>query len=329
MLPQHLQLSSDEYLLDHIRFMRNQETTSSYRVSRDYFNDGACECVSSTRYTVTSSERKTMLSWAYDIVDVCKVERHVAITAVSYLDRFLANNIGQCAKALSSRRNYQLIFIVCLIIALKNCAGMKVESDFVTNVLCHGLYQEQEILEMEMVVLQGLGWRLNGPTAIDFVHAFLQLLPDQDNAKMEALIKTAEVQVELAMCDFSLALQEPSSIACSSIALAMNSADGKYCSGIHAVDRFVWMQSVAMAAGLDVERLMMRMVQTRLIENTSDLGTISTCSDISETSPERSSPRTSFCDINHFYGTYGLDSYEALHCDGSIGSYSYHSRKTQ
>ncbi|KAL3765944.1 hypothetical protein ACHAWO_005893 [Cyclotella atomus] len=317
-LPQHLQLSSNEYLLDHIITMRNQEKTS-YKVSRDYFHDGVNGRMSSTGFMVSPSERKTMLSWAYDIVDVCKIERHVAITAVSYLDRFLADNVGSCAHALSSRRNYQLCFIVCLIIALKNCAGMKVESDFVTNVLCHGLYQEKEILDMEMIVLQGLGWLVNGPTAIDFVHAFLKLLPNQDDCQLKALVKTAEVQVELAMGDFSVAIQEPSSIACSSIILAMNSLGGKYYSGVevNAVDRFVWMHSVAMSAGIDIERLMMKMAQSRLMDSNSDLVT---CSDSSESS-EGSSPRTSVCGVDHFNASYSVD--------GSMTTYTYYSRNTQ
>jgi hypothetical protein len=184
--------------------------------------------MTSTGCVVSPSERKELLYWAYKIVDICGMERRVAIMSVSYLDRFLADNISRCAHALSSRRNYQLCFTACLVIALKNCAGINVESDFVTNVLCHGLYQESDILEMEMTVLQGLSWRLNGPTAIDFVHAFLKLLTtNQDDCKLKALAEAAEVQVQLAMVDFYVALQDPSSIACSSIILAMNSV-GRY-----------------------------------------------------------------------------------------------------
>lgn len=306
MLPQHLQLSlssSEKYLLDHIRTMRSQETTW-YKVSRDYFNDVATECMSSTGFVVTPSERKTMLTWAYDIVDVCKIERNVAISAVSYLDRFLANNVDHCIRALSSRRDYQLCFIVCLIVALKNCAGMKVESEFVTNVLCHGLYHEKEILEMEMVVLKGLGWRLNGPTAIDFVHAFLRLLPNQDESKMKSLIKRAEHQVELAMGDFSISLQEPSSIACSSIVIAMNSLYGMCCSTVevNSLDRFVWMKSIAMSAGLDIGGLMMRMTPSTHVGKSS-ASTVVSCSD-SSVSTHESSPRTSFCGIDEFNDMY-------------------------
>jgi hypothetical protein len=238
MSPQYPQLSSNEYLLNHIVIMRNQEKTS-YKVSRDYFNE-ARDCMTSTGFTVSPSERKALLCWAYGIVDMCVIERRVAIMAISYLDRFLADNIDRCAHALSSRRNFQLCFTVCLFIALKNCVGMKVEVDFVTDDLLHGMHKESQILEMEMAVLQGLNWRLNGPTAIDFVHAFLKLLPNQDDCKLKVLAKAAEVQVELAMGDFSISLQEPSSIACSSIILAMNSG-----MKVNAVDQFVWMHAVA------------------------------------------------------------------------------------
>jgi hypothetical protein len=48
----------------------------------------------------------------------------------------------------------------------------------------------------------------------------------QDDYKSKALAEAAEVQVQLAMVDFYVALQDPSSIACSSIILAMNSVSG-------------------------------------------------------------------------------------------------------
>jgi hypothetical protein len=61
---------------------------------------------------------------------------------------------------------------------MKNCDGMKVESEFVSDVLCH---KEDVILDMEMEVLHGLGWTLN--------------------------TKSAEVHAELAMMNCSLAVQ--------------------------------------------------------------------------------------------------------------------------
>jgi len=241
-----------------------------------------------------------MLSWAYDIVDICNIERHVAVTAITYLDRYIADNFTRCeTTVLSSRRTFQLCFIGCLIIALKNCAGMKVESEFVSEVLCRGLYEEEEILNIEIEVLQGLSWRLNGPTAIDFVHAFSQLLPNQEDFKMKTLIKTAEVQVELAMLDYSLALQEPSSIAYSSILIAFDSLAPKHCGrvGIHSINRFIWMQSIAMTAGLNVEGLPIHFVHNRMVETSSDFAAC----DKSGTSSRGLSPRTSFCDSSSLF----------------------------
>lgn len=275
--------------MDQIRTMRIQET-SSYKISKDYFHDGAAEC---NDFMVSPEVRATMLSWAYDVLDVCKIGRHVAITAVTYLDRYLADNIGPCAnEALSSRRNFQLTFIACLIIALKNCAGMKVESEFVSGVLCHGLYHEKEILDTEMEVLRGLGWRLNGPTAIDFIHVFMQLLPNQDDLKRKTLLNAAEVLAEHAMMNYSLAVQEPSLIAYASINIALSSLGRKYFGGMQVddMDRFIWMQSVAMIGGLDIEGPLVRLIHGEMVENCLDLGGC----DSSESS-STGSPRLSIC----------------------------------
>jgi hypothetical protein len=237
---------------------------------------------------VSPVERKTMLSWAYGIVDACKIERRVAITAVTYLDRYVADNIGPRAnEVLSGRRNFQLCFIACLIIAMKNCDGMKVESEFVSDDLCHKIYQEDVILDMEMEVLRGLGWRLNGPTAVDFIHAFVQLLPNQDDSKRKMLTKSAEVHAELAMMNFSLAVQEPSLIAYASINLALDTLDLKF--GVLCVDntdRFMWMQSVALIAGIDVEGPLFHLIDHKMIENASNF---SGCNN-------SSSPSSSYCD---------------------------------
>jgi len=178
---------------------------------------------------------------------------------------------------------------------------MKVESEFVSKVLCHGLYEEEEILNMEMKVLKGLSWRLNGPSAIDFVHAFSQLLPNQDDFKMKALIKTAEVQVELAMMDYSLALQQPSSVAYSSILIAIDSLDRKHCGrvGVHSINRLVWIQSIAMTAGLNVEGLSIHFVHNKMVKTSPDFAAC----DKSGTSSRGLSPRTSICDSTCVLGT--------------------------
>ncbi|KAL3777214.1 hypothetical protein HJC23_013759, partial [Cyclotella cryptica] len=251
-------------LLEQIHSMQKQESTA-YKVSQDYFRDVVGRCMLNS-LMISPLERKVMLSWAYDIVDLCNIERHVAVTAITYLDRFIADNFNRCEKTSSPA---VLCFIGCLNIPLKNCAGMKVESEFVSNVLCRGLYEEEEILNMEMEVLQGLSWRLNRPTAIDF------LPPNQYDFKIKTLIRTAEVQVERAMLDYSLGLQEPSSVAYSPILIALDSIGQKYCGkeDFHSINKFLWMQSIAMTAGLNMDGVSIHIVHNRMVEACSDFTT--------------------------------------------------------
>ena len=96
-------------------------------------------------------------------------DRTTRCTAVTYLDHYVADNIGPRANKCYWAVETSSCFIACLIIAMKNCDGMKVESEFVSDVLC------------EMEVLRGLGWTLN--------------------------TKSAEVHAKLAMMNCSLAVQ--------------------------------------------------------------------------------------------------------------------------
>jgi len=263
MIPKQMQSLSNPYLIDNVCTMRNQEMTA-YKLTRDYLHRDFNVSTPSSMIVVTPSDRKKMLSWAYDIMDICKIDRCVAITAMTYLDRFLSNSICRRAKvALSSRQEFQLCFITCLIIAIKNRGGMSVSSHFISKLLCHGLYSANEILQIELEILSGLTWKLNGPTATDFVHAFLQLMPHQKEAEvMESLIELAEAQVEIAMMDYALAFQEPSSIAYSSVLVAMDSM------GCSDVDMSVWMQSISMITGHDAADSRNELIRRRLIEIT-------------------------------------------------------------
>ncbi|EED95571.1 predicted protein [Thalassiosira pseudonana CCMP1335] len=105
-----------------------------------------------------------LCEWSYRIVELCQLDRQVAVVAIQYFDRFLATSI--------SRREFQLASISCLIIALKN-----LDSAFVSDILCQSMYTSQELYEMEIEILRALDWRLNGPTPHDFIHRFLELLP--------------------------------------------------------------------------------------------------------------------------------------------------------
>jgi hypothetical protein len=251
--------SSSPYIVDHIRTMRQQEMTS-YKLTKDYLQQDSND--STTSIKITAADRETMLTWAYGTVDGCNLDRHVAITAIAYLDRFLSNSSCRRAKsALSSHHEYQLCFIACLVTSIKTRAGRNVGSKFISTHLCHELYTKEEVAQAEIEILYGLEWKLNGPTAIDFVHAFLDLMPLQlEEEASELLVEAAEAQIETALLNYAFTHQEPSSIAYSSILNAMQ------CLGYSSIHLIMWVQSISFYAGLDAADPKNDIIRHRLIE---------------------------------------------------------------
>jgi len=235
----------DSYLVDHLQFMQEQEETT-YQIppSADYLRKPYS--------TVTSADRRTMLEWSYDIVRACAISREIACVGAQYFDRFLCTPSRRARAAAASRREFQLAFIACVVIALKCRAGMKVEAAFVSETICQKLYDEAEVLGMERDVLSALQWRLNGPSPHEFVAGLVALLPPSaacttegradGDPLAERLTALANAQVELAMLDYSTALrQSPSSIAYEALMAAMQSIGTD---GFLPLDRLAWIGNI-------------------------------------------------------------------------------------
>jgi len=196
----HYSVSS---LIDHLQFMQQQE--SAYCITKEYLAVGAVAVLvpssnttaetaaaitnvdgttiatddSNTTITkITPHDRRALYEWSYQIVDSFMVNRSVACMGISYLDRFMStlSNNTRAIMALYSRREYQLVLISSLIIALKCHAGIKISLSFMANTLCRGLYTETEIEVMEMDILRTLAWKLNGPCPHDFIDAISGLV---------------------------------------------------------------------------------------------------------------------------------------------------------
>ncbi|KAL7460804.1 hypothetical protein ACHAXS_001246, partial [Conticribra weissflogii] len=214
---------------------------------------------------VTSHDRRAMCEWGYDIADACQIERKNICCAISFFDRFLGTSSSQAKEALLSRRTFQLCFVACLVIALKCRAGMIVDADFVTEVVCQSLYSEQEIFDAEKEVLSALQWLLNGPSPHDFIGYFVQLLPStalEDNPHIvEALTAMAETRAEAAMVDYSISLQSPSSIALASIISSMEVLDRDE---FHPLDRENFLRVIAMITGLTATDMTVDLIRQRL-----------------------------------------------------------------
>ena len=105
---------------------------------------------------------------------------------------------------------------------------MGVTPNFVAESLCDGMYHPEEIINMEVEVLRSLDWWLNGPTPLDFIQHFMELLPSSADERVANIFAgKASKEAEMAMLDYCMAISPHSCVAFVSIASLMNSLDSK------------------------------------------------------------------------------------------------------
>jgi hypothetical protein len=197
-----------------------------YRIGADY--------LSSSSATITAADRRALCSWSYEIIEsLSNINSEVACIGMSYLDRFMATSSPKAKAALTTRHEYQLATVACTVIAIKNRGGIKhLGSDFVAEVVCHGLYTKDELDVMEMEVLNALSWRLSGPSPHEFIDALVGLLPaisedgseDDDAPSSLLLSKHSKRQVNAAVLEYDLALQSSLALAYAAILTSLKTS---------------------------------------------------------------------------------------------------------
>jgi hypothetical protein len=227
------------YHIDYLLFMQAQE--SQYQISADY--------LSSPSATVTSSDRRALCSWSYEIIEsFSNISREISCIGISYLDRFMATSSARAKVALTSRWEYQLATVACMVIAIKNRGtGVKLGTSFVADVVCNGMYTNDELDAMEMEVLQALTWRLNGPSPHEFIDAIVGFLPASNvNGGVDAtsllLSKISKIHVEAAVLDYDLALLSSSNLAYAAILTSLQTTSAL--DGFHPTDLINWISSI-------------------------------------------------------------------------------------
>ena len=231
----------NSYQIDHLQFMQAQEE-SYYHISADY--------LSSSSVTITADDRHALCSWSYEIIELLSnINREISCIGMSYLDRFMATSSARAKAALSSRLEYQLATVACMVIALKNCGGVKLGTEFVAKVVCNDMYTSDELDVMEMEVLQALSWRLNGPSPHEFIDAIVGLLPvssfegGADYAlSLRLLSKHSKIHVEAAILDYDLAIQLSSNLAYAAILTSLQKTS--VVQGFHPMDLIYWMSTI-------------------------------------------------------------------------------------
>jgi hypothetical protein len=202
-----------------------------------------------------------------------KLGREIACIGMSYLDRFMATSSARAQVALSSRYEYQLATVACLVLALKNRGGVKLDTTFVADVMCQNMYTTNELDAMEMEVLQALTWRLNGPSPHEFIDGLVRLLPSisfygdgSDESPLFLLSEHSKIRVETAILDCELALQ--SSLSLAYAALLTSLSNRSVLEGFHSTDLINWMSNItSVMAGSRADRFFISSLE-EIIETT-------------------------------------------------------------
>jgi hypothetical protein len=203
--------------------------------------------------------RFRMSEWCYQIVDFCKFKRETVAVSMSYLDRLLCTPAG--LEIFLDRSMFQLAAMTALYTAIKIHEPEAMEPTLIAS-LSRGAFNEEQVEAMEFKMLNAIQWRVNPPTAIAFIHEFLDLIPESiinGNARAAA-IDLAKFQTEVAVSDYAFVTVNASSIALAALFNAFESMnmDLKLQSHIE--------HSLAQAAKIESQSAQIRDVRIRLYE---------------------------------------------------------------
>ena len=198
---------------DTLRMMRKQESTVYRRY--DYLSSQT----DLSERVVDGSWRQRIVEWMYGVVDHCNLRRDSVAVAAYYLDLSLINGL------VVSRREFQLAAMTALQLAIKLYDSTIVKLDSMVK-LGRGLFNEQDVITMEIKMLKALNWHVHPPTPVCFLRQFLRLLPASVIPLTRYLI--AEVTrfiSEISVCLYKFVKYPPSVIAYAGMLLAIERID--------------------------------------------------------------------------------------------------------
>lgn len=167
-----------------------------------------------TKSSTLEADRKLMIKWSYNVVDYFNLNRETAAIAFSYSDRFMATDKGPAF--LRDTDKYQLLCIVSLYLAIKVHETSSLTPKMFVDI-GHGHYRVDQIEKMERLLLDGLNWNVNPPTALGFVRLYLDLMPSLDRGMKATAYMLARAQTERAVGEYRMLTVEPSKIAFASL----------------------------------------------------------------------------------------------------------------
>lgn len=203
-----------EEITDRLEVMRKQEDTT-------YFCTDYLKKITSPKM-IDELCRTKMLKWCFQVIESGKFKRDTLVIASSYLDFFLSSDAPRAINAIENRKEYQLVCMTTLYMAIKlfEPVGMEISS---LVMLSHNAYGAKDFAEMEFDILSALNWHVHGPTVLCFLEHFIALVPTESIQRNEAwkiLQHISKQYTELTLGDYYFVTQKPSTVA---IAIISNS----------------------------------------------------------------------------------------------------------
>mmetsp|Transcript_925 Transcript_925/g.1725 ORF Transcript_925/g.1725 Transcript_925/m.1725 type:complete len:366 (-) Transcript_925:70-1167(-) len=209
-------------MADRLAAMRRQEESSTYRI-HDYIYERGTLSEEDAKSKFNETNRTQMSEWCLRLSDYCGFSRETASIAMSYVDRFLCTSEGRCVQ--EDTKEYQLATMASMFLAIKQNERIIIEACKISKLSRRG-FTESDVIRMETIILDALGWRVCGPTKLEFVQHFLQLLPANVSPKIRDVVwECARDQAELAISSYCLTLQNPSLVAFAAILNVIESID--------------------------------------------------------------------------------------------------------
>lgn len=169
--------------------------------------------------------RRKICLWSFRVADHFSLSREIVAISMSHYDRFMASLTHTRPEFVSSRLA-SLVSLTTLYLATKVQLRRHIPIKTFAA-LSAGRYSVEEITSMETEIISVLDWKLNPPTQESFVGLLLEMLPISEYVKMD-IFERAQYNTEISLCDNSLTKYPASTIAYSSILLAMENTNHLY-----------------------------------------------------------------------------------------------------
>ena len=199
-------------------------------VGKDYlYQDQLPDSVIKGPLESIENDRAKMVGWMYQVSDFCRFSRETVSIATSYFDRYLGQE--SAAETLSNTDLFQLAAMSCFYTAAKIHEPESFEP-WMLSKMSRGLYTPEQVEKMELVILEGVQWRVNPPTALAFVREFLTMLPESyvSSSLKPAIYDLCKFQTELSVRMYEFVSVKASTIALAALINALESLGMDYAS---------------------------------------------------------------------------------------------------